>query len=401
MIIKNGEVFTLKNGGCFEALTLKTADGYISELIPANNVPGIIAHSADNLSSTQTLHTESVVDATGCYVIPGLTDIHFHGCDGFDFCDGTLEALDAICRYELQNGITDICPATMTLSADKLYRILENAANYVIKKQGVFESCCADLIGIHMEGPFISPAKKGAQNADHVITMTKELLDTFLEKAGGLLRLMTVAPETENALELISLYKDKLRFSIGHSEADYNMALAAMDAGALHVTHLYNAMPPMSHRAPGIIGAAADTKDCMVELICDGIHIDPSVVRATFKLFGGDNVILISDCTAATGKPDGLYTLGDKPIIVKDRVAFTAENGLSTGTIAGSVTNLYDCMIQAVKMGIPLPSAIKAATINPCKSIGMDQELGSVEIGKRAHLLLIDKKDLSLKMVIK
>jgi len=394
MFIKNGEVFTLKNGGCFEALTIKTTDGYIRDL------------TTEPLLASDP--SETVIDATGYYVIPGLVDIHFHGCDGFDFCDGTFEALDAICRYELQNGITDICPATMTLDTDSLYRILENATNYCRQSQSasahtdpLASASTADIIGIHMEGPFISPAKKGAQNADHVIPMTKELLDAFLEKSQGLLRLMTIAPETENALELIELYRDKLHFSIGHSEADYETALKAMEAGALHITHLYNAMPPMSHRAPGIIGAASDTTDCMVELICDGIHIAPSVVRATFKLFGADNIILISDSTAATGKPDGIYTLGDKPIVVKNRTAYTAENGLPTSTIAGSATNLYDCMICAVKMGIPLSAAVKAATINPCKSIGLDKELGSIEIGKKAHLLLIDKKDLSLKQVIK
>ena len=288
----------------------------------------------------------------------------------------------------------------MTLGENSLFRILENAAEYVRIKQDISDHS-ADIIGIHMEGPFISPAKEGAQNADHVIPASQELLDQFIEKSGSLLRLITLAPETEGALNLIKKYTDRLTFSIGHSEADYDTAVKAMEAGALHVTHLYNAMPPMSHRAPGIIGAAADDSHCMAELICDGVHVNPAVVRATFKLFGEDRIILISDSTAATGKPDGMYALGDKSILVKDGVAYIAENGLSTGTIAGSVTTLYDCMLRAVKMGIPLPAAIKAATINPCRSIGADNELGSIEIGKKAHLLLIDKKDLSLKQVIK
>lgn len=385
MIIKNGHVFTLKNGGSFEPLTILTEEDKIVSLnaeLPAN---------FDK--------TEKIIDASGCYVIPGLTDIHFHGCDGYDFCDGNYEALAAISSYELKNGITDICPATMTLEKEELYRILENAAGFAAKQIACSKSARepeADLIGIHLEGPFISPHKKGAQNGDFIQKPDLSLLASFQEKAKGLIRLITIAPEMPGALDCIREFGSKISFSVGHTEADYETAKKAMDNGALHVTHLYNAMPPFTHRAPGVIGAAADTPGCMVELICDGIHIDPAVVRATFKLFGDDNVILISDSMSATGKPDGDYSLGGQAVTVKGKLATLAD-----GTIAGSVTNLYSCLKGAVEMGIPLVYAVKAATINPCRSIGAEKELGSIEPGKKAHFLLLDTKDLSIKAIIK
>ena len=172
--------------------------------------------------------------------------------------------------------------------------------------------------------------------------------------------------------------------------------MEAFAAGADHVTHLYNAMPPFTHRAPGVIGAAFDTEKAFVELICDGVHIDPAVVRATFKLFGADRVILISDSMEATGKPDGTYSLGGQEVHVNGNRATLAD-----GTIAGSATPLYRCMLTAVSMGIPLEDAIPAATINPCRSIGIDKDYGSLKAGKKAHFLVLSKADLSIKAVIK
>lgn len=384
MIIKNGLVFTLKNGGSFEPLTIHTKEDVITLL-----------ESADSSSDAGSAGGE-VVDASGCYIIPGLTDVHFHGCAGYDFCDGTPEAMEAISAYEFKNGITDICPATMTLDADVLTGICEAAAAFSEKQHTAGSAGQADLIGIHMEGPFVSPAKKGAQNGAYIKSPDVELLKKWQKASGGLVRLVTIAPEMPGAMNCIQELGKELAFSIGHTQADYNTARLAMEAGALHVTHLYNAMPPLTHRAPGVIGAAADMRECMVELICDGIHIDPAVVRATFKLFGEDNVILISDSMMATGQPDGTYALGGQPVHVCGSHATLAD-----GTLAGSVTNLYACMVNAAGMGIPLAGAIKAATINPCRSIGMEHSLGSVAEGKKAHMLLLRTKDLSIQHIIK
>lgn len=421
MLIKNGLVFTLKDGGSFEPLTIETEGDKIVRVIPAY----------DTMNYTEaTLSEKEFIDATDCYVIPGLVDIHFHGAMGADFSDGTTEALETICKYELQNGITDICPATMTLNEQKIEQAISSAVAFTQEQQaradatvknpdcfsGPVPSSYSDIIGIHLEGPFLSPEKAGAQNPDFILPPDSLLIEKWIDMSQGLLRLITIAPELPNATECIYNSKNEVHFSIGHTTADYDTALTAIQAGANHITHLYNAMPPLTHRAPGVIGAAADSKSCMVELICDGIHVAPSVVRSTFKLFGDDRVILISDSIRAAGMPDGTYSLGGQAVTVRNGKATlknkTPNNGATapdstyngstpTETIAGSVTNLYACMVNAVKMGVPLPSAIKAATINPCKSIGAEKTLGSIEAGKKAHLLLIDKETLSMKRIIK
>ncbi len=375
MIIKNGLVFT--EDGKFEPMTIRTEEETIVELLPASQ----------EINS----NSETVVDAAGCYVIPGLTDVHFHGCDDYDFCDGTIEAYKAISAYELKSGITSICPATMTMPVDTLNNICTTAGEFAASQtEG------ADLVGIHMEGPFIAPAKKGAQNGAYIISADENLIKEWDAKSNGLVKIISIAPETDNAIECIRALSKDYCFSVAHTTADYKTAKEAMDAGALHVTHLYNAMPPFTHRAPGVIGAASDTEDCMVELICDGVHINPAVVRATFKLFGADRVILISDSMMATGKPDGTYALGGQPVHVKGN-----EATLDDGTLAGSVTNLYGCMTTAVKMGIPLEQAVKAATINPCRSIKIDDKYGSIKPNKKAHFLLLNKNDLLIKNIIK
>lgn len=375
MIIKNGLVFT--EDGKFEPMTIYTQDDKIVKLAP----------SFDEIAASD----DTVIDAKGCYVIPGLTDVHFHGCDDYDFCDGTQEAFKAISTYELKNGVTSICPATMTLPVDTLTDICTEAGKFAASQtEG------ADLVGIHMEGPFIAPAKKGAQNGAYIATITEELVHDWSKSSNGLVKIISLAPETPNAIDCIRAMSDEFIFSVAHTTADYDIAKAAMDAGALHVTHLYNAMPPFTHRAPGVIGAAADTKDCMVELICDGVHIHPAVVRSTFKLFGADRMILISDSMMATGKPDGTYALGGQPVHVNGNKAT-----LDDGTLAGSVTNLYGCMKTAVKMGIPLEDAVKAATINPCRSIKIDDQYGSISVEKKAHFVILDQNDLSIQKVIK
>lgn len=377
MILKNGLVLT--EAFTFEPLTVTTENDLITDIRPCTNTG------------------DTVFDASGCYVLPGLTDIHFHGCDGHDFCDGCAEAFEAIGRFSLAHGVTSICPATMTLSSDRILHICKEAAAYRrAQKQGLTGRQSSELIGLHLEGPFISKSKKGAQNEDYIIEPQPALLYEWQEQAEGLLRLISLAPEIPGAISCIQACRKDFHFSVAHTEADYETSMQAFYAGADHVTHLYNAMPPFTHRAPGVIGAAADMPEVFVELICDGVHIAPSVVRATFRLFGAERIILISDSMEATGKPDGNYKLGGLDVAVSGSHAT-----LSDGTLAGSVTPLYQCLLNTVSMGIPLADAVRASTLNPCRSIGMDKLYGSIAPGKKAHFLLLDRQDLSIRAVIK
>lgn len=327
---------------------------------------------------------EETLDGEGCYAIPGLMDVHFHGCVGYDFCDGTEEAIRNMAEYELENGVTSICPATMTLGEDTLLQVGRAAAAYR-KSQKAGEG--AELVGINMEGPFISMEKKGAQNPAYIHKPDAAMFHRLQTAAEGMYKLCAIAPEQDGAMEVIKELKDEVVLSVAHTTADYDIAKEAFEKGAKQVTHLYNAMPSFSHRAPGVIGAACDS-DCRVELICDGIHVHPSVIRTTFKMFGDERIILISDSMMATGKPDGEYSLGGQAVKVRGNRATLIVDG----TIAGSATNLMDCLRYAVKTaGIPLESAVKCAAQNPAKAIGLYEKYGSITPGKYADMVLLDE----------
>ena len=370
MIIKNGFVF-MEDG------TFKKCD--------VGTKGKSIVNVQDELEQES---SEAVLLAESRYVIPGLIDVHFHGCMGHDFCEGTDEAIEAIADFQISKGVTSICPATMTLDEDVLTAICRNAAEYNTKNPD------SPLRGINLEGPFLSEAKKGAQNGAYLKKPDSDMIKRLQKEAKGLIKLVSIAPELEGAVECIKNSASEIKFSIAHTAADYKTAKAAIDAGAVHITHLYNAMNGLSHREPGVIGAAFDSRECEVELICDGIHIAPTVVRATFKLFGDDRVILISDSMMACGMADGRYALGGQPVNVIGNLA-----ALDDGTIAGSVTNLMDCMTTAVSFGIPLESAVKAATINPARSIGIADRYGSIAPEKAANLVILNK-DLSIDHII-
>lgn len=336
-----------------------------------------------------------VLDGKGCYAIPGLIDLHFHGCKGDDFCDGDKAAIGRIAEYEASVGVTAIAPATMTLPVEELEQILHTAAEY---KKETKDCRKADFLGINMEGPFISPAKKGAQDERNILPCNVEICDRFLKASEGLVKFIGIAPEeSEHAGEFIREVHERVNVSLAHTNADYDTAMEACRAGANHAVHLYNAMPAFTHRAPGVVGAVFDNKDVMAEIICDGIHIHPSVVRATFQMMGADRMILISDSMRATGMPDGQYTLGGLDVKVVGRLATL----VSDGAIAGSATNLMDCMRTVVKkMELPLETAVACATINPARSLGVEEQYGSLEACKKAHVVLLDQ-DLELKAVIK
>lgn len=322
-----------------------------------------------------------VIDAEGLYVIPGLTDIHFHGCKGHDFCEATTEAFRTITDYETRNGITTLCPTTMTLPESELLRVMRSARDF-----GKFS-------GIDLEGPFISQAKKGAQNPAYIVPPSIEMFRRLQAESGGLIKIATVAPEVDGAMEFIAQARNEVRVSIAHTDCDYDTALEAFRRGAVHVTHLYNAMNGIKHRDPGPILAAVESQDVDVELICDGIHVHPAVVRNTLRMFGDDRVIFISDSLEAAGMPDGEYQLGGQKILKRGNRA-TLSDGV---TIAGSVSTLMDCMRTTVlEMGVPLESAVKCAAINPARVIGLD---ANIKAGNSAKLIALDK-NLNLVWVI-
>lgn len=321
----------------------------------------------------------TVINAAGMLVLPGLIDIHSHGAAGYDFSDGDPDGLREILAYEYAHGVTSYCPTTMTLSREKLLSVLRNMKNWK------YEEGLSRIVGIHLEGPFLDPVRKGAHREENILPPDPDFFRECSKACGNLIRLVTMAPNREGALEFIEEISKETVISLGHSSADYETAKAAFRAGACHVTHLFNAMNPFEHRAPGMIGAAAETEGCMAELICDGIHVHESAVRAAFKLFP-DRIVLISDSMRAAGMNDGTYELGGQQVTVTG-----ARVALCDGTVAGSVTNLYDCMRNAVLYGIPMEEAIAAATVNPARSIGIFHETGSISPGKRADILLTDE----------
>lgn len=323
-----------------------------------------------------------VYDASGCFVIPGLTDIHFHGCKGHDFSDGDAEGLAVMADHELSRGVTQICPAGMTLLEEDLLRVCRNAAAHRrTAKSG------AELVGIHLEGPFLSPAKKGAQNGDWLHAPDVAMYRRLADAAEGLVKIVSIAPELPGAMDFIRAVSDEVTVSLAHTAADYETAAEALRCGAHHATHLFNAMPPFAHRDPGVVGAALDDERTRVELIVDGIHIHPAMVRAVFKMFGRDRVVLISDTMRAAGMPDGDYTLGGQAVKVTGKLAALAD-----GTIAGSATDLMGCLKTAVSFGIPLADAVTAAAVNPAKEIGIYDRVGSFENGKLANAVVLDQE---------
>ena len=321
---------------------------------------------------------ETVLDAAGLYALPGLVDIHFHGAVGHDFCDADEAGLQAIADFEASKGVLAICPATMTFSEEILSGIMDTAKAHKNERG-------ADLVGINMEGPFISPSKIGAQNPKYVMGADAAMFRRLQARSGGLIKLVDLAPEEAGALDFIRACGGEVRVSIAHTCTDYDTAKAAFAAGARHMTHLYNAMPGITHRAPGPIVAALE-EGATVELITDGVHIHPAMVRFTFRVFGDDHVVLIADSMEAAGLPDGQYSLGGQAVTVRGPRATLTEH---PDTIAGSATCLYDCMRTAVlDMGVPLESAVRAASENPARCIGIDADYGSLAVGRYGNVVL-------------
>ena len=322
------------------------------------------------------------LDAAGGYVIPGLVDIHTHGAVGEDFSDGKSEGLQPLADYYAAHGVTSYLATTMTLKEEVLTPAMHAIRDFR-------PSGGAKCAGIHLEGPFLSYAKRGAQAAENLHKPDAALFHRLNEASGGQVKLVTVACEEEGALPFIQEVSRTCAVSLGHTTADYDTAMAGFQAGATHATHLYNGMPSFLHRAPGVIGAAFDA-GASVELICDGLHIHPAVIRATYQLFG-EKLNLISDSLRCAGMPDGDYELGGQPIVVKGGKATLLD-----GTLAGSSISMLDAVRNVVRFGLPLEAAVYAATSAPALAAKLD--VGVIEAGRAADLLVLDK-DLNLKAV--
>ena len=320
-------------------------------------------------------------DLDGAYVIPGLIDVHTHGNSGADFSDGDLAGLEKMARYLAKCGVTSFAPASMTLPYETLRQAFATARAYVDHKPA--GGAC--LRGIQMEGPFFSEKKKGAQNGAYLRLPDFEAFSALNEGCGGLVRIVDVAPELEGAIEFVRKAKEVCTVSIAHTDADYEAARAAIAAGATHLTHLYNGMPALHHRKPGVIAAGAEAEKVSAELICDGLHVHPSAVRLAFRLFGAARMVLISDALRCCGMPDGAYELGGQQVFLRGGVAHLADD-----TLAGSATDLFECMRRAVAFGISREDAIRAATYNPARQLGCLSEVGSIADGKVADFVLCD-----------
>ena len=368
LIIKNGHAFT--EDAQFISADIEIADGIIKKIAPANTLDG-----------------DEVIDAKGCYVTPGFVDVHIHGAKGADFCDNDAKGLETMKEYLGSVGVTSFCGTTMAFSEEILSDVIKTAVPYFDKDGGG-----AVLRGINMEGPFFNKAKKGAQAEKYIVNPDYDMFKRLYELSGKKIKLVDVAPELPGCIDFIEKVSEDCVVSVAHTCATYDEAQAAFAAGASHVTHLFNAMPAFSHREPGVVGAASD--DALdVEMISDGIHLHPAVVRAMFRMFGKERVCLVSDSMRACGMPNGEYSLGGQKVTMTDGKAT-----LEDGTIAGSATCLADCFRKAVSFGVPIADALCAATITPARCAKLLSYAGSITEGKRADVLIMDEK-LELKKV--
>lgn len=315
------------------------------------------------------------LDCTGMRVLPGFIDIHIHGCNLADTTDGKEDSVLVMSRWLAGKGITSFCPTTMTLPITELQKSFKYAADAMGHEPGAY------IHGINMEGPFISPAKKGAQAEKYIIAPD---YDTFARlNAVCPVKLVDVAPEMPGALEFAERASKVCTVSAAHTTATYEQAKTGYKHGFSHSTHLFNAMVGLGSREAGTVGAVMDSSTVTAELICDGIHISAPTLRIAFRILGEDRIAVISDATMAAGLEDGEYTLGGQRVIKKGAVR------LPDGTLAGSAANLFDEFNNLLHFGIPLRSALKAVTINPARIIGADKTTGSIAVAKSADLLIV------------
>ncbi|MFV0344276.1 MAG: N-acetylglucosamine-6-phosphate deacetylase [Anaerocolumna sp.] len=361
MLLKNANVFV---DGTFQKVDVVVTDDKFS--------------SMKDISSDLVNSTDEILDLEGKFILPGCIDVHSHGCMGYDFINASVDEIEKMCEFYASKGITSILATTMTIDMETHIQAMKN-----IKQAMESDVKGSRIVGINMEGPFLGVDKRGAHDPKYLMPIDASVFEELYEASGNNIRIIDIDPTLPGALSFIEKYHDKVTISLAHSSSNYETAMKAFDAGASHVTHLFNAMNSLHHREPGIVGAFSD-HEANAELICDGIHVHPSVVRLIYKA-NSEKLILISDSMCAAGLEDGIYELGGQKVNVKDMKAT-----LDDGTIAGSTVNVFEAMRRAIQFGVPREQAILSTTLIPAKSVKADHEIGSISVGKKADFIITD-----------
>jgi N-acetylglucosamine-6-phosphate deacetylase len=336
-----------------------------------------------SLLNIEGIQIDKTIDLEGRPLVPGFVDIHVHGGGGYDAMSGKVEEVKGMCIFHAQKGTTSILPTTVTSDKESTEQAIKSIVEAMEEgTQG------AEVVGIHLEGPFLNAKRCGAQNPKHIRSGTTEELERFLALSKGNVRLMTLAPEEQGGLELIRYsVENGVTISIGHSDATYDVVKVAVENGASHITHLFNGMSPLHHREPGVAGAALMLDDLTVEMICDGYHINEKLIDYVFRVKPMEKIVLITDAVSAAGLKDGEgYELGGLPCYLKDGQVRLS----STDDLAGSALTMDQALRNVLKFtGKSLQEILPALTINPARQIGMDARKGSIEVGKDADLLIL------------
>lgn len=332
---------------------------------------------------------DNVIDAKGNYLAPGFIDIHNHGNSGHDAMEGTSEALDSMAAFHLKHGVTGFLATTVTASRDETKNAIKNAVEFYKIQEKELVRSKARLLGIYLEGPYFSITKKGAQPAQFIRNPDRKELTEFLDAGLSLVKVVSLAPELPNAKETVSYLKSLgIAVAAGHSDATFAEAKKGIDWGITLATHIFNGMRSFSHREPGVVGAMLTDERVFCEMICDGIHLHPTAMKLVVKMKGKERVVLISDAMMACGLPAGDYSLGGQRVTVTN-----GEARLADGTLAGSTLTLDRAVYNMIHLvGIPLPEAVRMATLNPAQAIGIQDSKGSIDIGKDADLIIFDEQ---------
>ncbi len=344
--------------------------GYIEGIVPLNSL----------------VKVQNVVDAKRNFLAPGLIDMHMHGQSGYDVMDATPEALEAIANTHLKNGVTGFLATIMSESFETMTKAIRNVADF--HRNQTQRDSLSSLLGIYLEGPFFNPEKCGAQPKKHLRTPDIDLMEAYLEASSELIRVVSMAPELQGSSELVSYLENKhITSAFGHTNASYETTLNAVNKGMTLATHMFNGMKAFKHRDPGPLGVALMDDRVYSELIVDGVHLHERAVDLALKTKGPDKLILISDAMRAAGLDDGTYELAGQSVTVKNKVA-----RLNDGSLAGSAFTLMEAVRRVIDIHkVKLHQAFNMASLNPAKALNLSEEYGSIEAGKRADFLLLDK----------
>jgi N-acetylglucosamine-6-phosphate deacetylase len=344
---------------------------------------GKIIAITDKKEDLAILKNVEIIEAQNKFIVPGYIDIHVHGGGGSDVMDGEYEAIKQVATTHSRFGTTAFLPTTMTMTKDKIIKSLKSIHEARLKGTGT-----AGILGIHLEGPYINPEKKGAQKEEDIKKVSVEEFLEFNQASGNFIRLVTVAPEMPGAIDFIRwLHQQGIIVSVGHSNATYKQVQEGIQAGLSHVTHIFNAMRGLHHREPGVVGAALSSPKLIVEMIADGIHLHPIVLKMLTQIKESEKLVLITDAMRATGFKEGTYDLGGQEVIVTQ-----GQAKLKNGTLAGSVLTMDRAVKNLVtKVGISLLNAVQMASYNPAKCLGIDDKKGSLELYKDADIVILNK----------